>query len=86
MVDLVKCYSYNLYFDSFLLICTSFVVGLGALLVLFTYCLVWSIIKTLVNGACSTVAGKRHFESRETCTLSLTPTLTSRFFSFLTVT
>ena len=27
--------------------------GLGALFVLFTYCFVWPIIKTLVNGACS---------------------------------
>ena len=27
--------------------------GLGALFVLFTYCFVWPIIKTLVNGVCS---------------------------------
>jgi len=27
--------------------------GLGALFVLFTYCFVWPITKTLVNGACS---------------------------------
>ena len=27
--------------------------GLGALFVLFTYCVVWPIVKTVVNGACS---------------------------------
>ena len=34
--------------------------GLGALFVLFTYCFVWPIIKTLVNGACSPWVNKLH--------------------------
>ena len=49
---------YNLYFDSFLLICTSFVVrtrGIVCVVYLLSRIIVWPMIKTLVNGTWSPI-------------------------------